>query len=337
MSQFKEQVTLDVPVFNSIEELRESIGVKKIYFYKVLYCNDRLYKQISIPKRSGGIRILNVPPIALKEIQRWILDNILYKVQPEPCATGFMPNKSIISNAAPHLKKKYVLKMDIKDFFPSITFYEIRNIFFEFGYEKSIATALANICTYQNKLPQGAPTSPYLANLVCRNMDKRIFKLCQKHQISYTRYADDITVSGSSKIFWLKNVIEEIIVQYQFSLNNEKTVFLKPGDRKRITGIIVNEKLSVPRSVTRNLRKEIYFLKKFGLDEHLQKIDFEGTPEQYISHLYGVASYVKMVELNKGIFFINQLNSVFHKDNQHENDELLSISPPPIDWSIFDN
>lgn len=336
MSQLEESEKLDIPVFCNLEELRKKIGINKKFFYKVLYSNDRLYKEITIPKRNSGSRVLNVPNTALKGMQRWILDNILYKVQSEPSATGFIPMKSIVLNASVHLRKKYILKMDIKDFFPSIDFRKVRSLFFELGYNKDVATALANICVFRDQLPQGAPTSPYLANLVCRELDKRIYYLCRKYRLSYTRYADDITISGNSKIFRIKGTVEKIILSYQFSLNNEKTIFLKPGDRKRVTGIIVNEKLSVPRSITRNLRKEIYFIKKFGLEEHLDKNSFTGSKEQYIAHLYGIASYIKMVELTKGMFFINQLNSIFSRKKQSETERNFYIEFEPIEWTIFD-
>ena len=336
MSQSEGSKMLDIPVFCDLEELREKIGTNKKFFYRVLYSDDKLYKEITIPKRNGGSRVLNVPNTALKGMQRWILDNILYKVQSDPSATGFIPRKSIVLNASTHLRKKYILKMDIRDFFPSIDFHKVRSLFFELGYNKDVATALANICVFRGQLPQGSPTSPYLANLVCRELDKRIYNLCRKYKLSYTRYADDITISGNSKIFWIKGIVEEIIRSYQFSLNNEKTIFLKPGDRKRVTGIIVNEKLSVPRSVTRNLRKEIYFIKKFGLEDHLDKNSFAGSKEQYIAHLYGVASYIKMVELTKGIFFINQLNSIFSGNDQLETRKNLHIEFASIDWTIFD-
>ncbi len=336
MSQSEDSKMLDIPVFCDLEELREKIGTNKKFFYKVLYSNDKLYKEITIPKRKGGSRLLNVPNTALKGMQRWILDNILYKVQSDTSATGFIPMKSIVLNASIHLRKKYILKMDIKDFFPSIDFCKVRGLFFELGYNKDVATALANICVFRGQLPQGAPTSPYLANLICRELDKRIYNLCRKYRLCYTRYADDITISGNSKIFWIKGIVEEIILSYQFSLNNEKTIFLKPGDRKRVTGIIVNEKLSVPRSVTRNLRKEIYFIKKFGLEEHLDKNSFTGSKEQYIAHLYGIASYIKMVELTKGIFFINQLNSIFSGKKQSETERNFYIEFEPIEWTIFD-
>ena len=116
MSQSEESKMLDIPVFCDLEELREKIGTNKQFFYRVLYSDDKLYKEITIPKRNGGSRVLNVPNTALKGMQRWILDNILYKVQSDPSATGFIPMKSIVLNASTHLKKKYILKMDMRHF-----------------------------------------------------------------------------------------------------------------------------------------------------------------------------------------------------------------------------
>lgn len=312
----------EVPVFFDLENLRKTIGIDKKYFYKVLYFRDNLYKQISIPKRNGKQRKLDVPELALKGMQRWILDNILYKVPVESNATGFIPSKSIISNAAPHLKKRYIVKMDIKDFFPSITFNKIKNIFLGLGMSESISDSLTNICTFQNQLPQGAPTSPYLANLVCIDMDKRISALCKKKKLTYTRYADDITISGDESVSWVISIVNNIAKDYNFYLNDDKTVILKPGDRKRVTGIIVNEKLSVPKSISKDLRKNIYFIKKYGLKNHFDFLinsledekqempKFLSSTEHYILHLYGTANYIKMIEVEKGITLFNQLNSI---------------------------
>lgn len=336
MSQSNEIDNFGIPVFISLEELRKSIGINKKYFYKVLYSKDRLYKPIKIPKRNGTVRTLNVPEIALKGMQRWILDNILYKIPIDSSATGFVPSKSTITNATPHINKKNIIKMDIRNFFPSINFTKVKKIFLDVGFEKDISIALANICTYQNQLPQGAPTSPYLANLVCKEMDRRISILCKNNNLTYTRYADDITISGRNKVFWVKNIVEKIVKTYHFSLNEEKTIALKPGDRKRVTGLIVNDKLSVPKSISRSLRKNIYFIKKFGLEEHLQKINFEDISEKYVSHLYGIASYIKMVELEKGLFFISQLDSIFYKENRIEHERQLDFNFESIEWTIFD-
>ncbi len=312
MIKFDKIISLDIPVFLTLEALRKNIDIDKKYFYRTLFYRNSLYKSIQILKKNGSdYRQINAPILPLKRIQRWILENILYKIPIEDCAHGFVRGKSIITNAYPHVNSKYILKMDIVDFFPSIHFGLIKKFFYDLGYSNTIACALANLCTFNSQLPQGAPTSPYLANIICIEMDKRIQGLCKKNRLKYTRYADDITISGNSNVFWIKDIVEKIVNCYGFQINQNKTVVIKPGDRKKVTGIIVNEKLSVPKSIVRKLRQDIYYIKTFDLESHMERISFTGTKQQYISQLYGVASFIKMVDIDKGLYFISTLDSIF--------------------------
>lgn len=221
-------------------------------------------------------------------------------------------------------------------FFPSIKFGVIKKYFSKLGYSKDIANALASLCIFENHLPQGAPTSPYLANLVCADMDNRIKKLCLKYNLKYTRYADDITISGNNNVFWVKNVVEKILNSYRFEINRDKTVLLKPGDRKRVTGIIVNEKISVQKDVIRELRKNIYYIKKYGLHSHLERINFEGVELEYLSKLYGIVSFIKMVDLEKGKFFKSVLDTIFNQ-NSIDIDTGVDIELNDIEWKILDD
>lgn len=339
MSEKINSTVLSIESITSLEDLRKKMGVKKKYFYRVLFSHDKFYREIMVPKRKNGqFRKLSVPSMALKNMQRWILDSILYKISVNENATGFVPSRSIVTNAYNHLAKKYILKLDIKDFFPSIGFGKVLDVFQKLGFPKEISSALANICIYKDELPQGAPTSPYLANIICKQMDSRIGSLCKKYELNYTRYADDITISGDRRLFWIEKQIEKIVDSCHFKLNKEKTVRLKPGDRKRITGIIVNEKISVPKNIKRTLRQNIYYIEKHGLESHLDRIQFTGPPNQYIRHLYGMASFIQMVEIERGIEFIDKLNSLFSPKNdidyQISEDDLLSFEH--IDWSILD-
>lgn len=325
----------DLPVFLTLEDLRNNINVEKKFFYKVLFNRKAQYKMIKIPKRNcEQMRILDVPSLPLKRVQRWILENILYTIPVKSYVHGFVPGRSIVTNAFPHLKAKYILKMDIKDYFPSIHFGIVKKFFCKIGYPLDIANALASICCYNSHLPQGAPTSPYLANLICEGMDIRIQGLCQKHNLIYTRYADDITISGSSNVFWIKNIIKKIVESYSFQINEEKTLVVKPGERKRVTGIIVNEKLSIPKGTIRELRKNIYYIKKFGIEDHLKRIDYDGVSIQYISRLYGIISFIKMIDLEKGLYYRVLLDSALSKKSTSEyNSSSISLD---IDWSTFD-
>lgn len=330
----------NIPVFSSLEDLRKKMGISTAFFYKAIFASDFFYKEILIPKRKvGKFRTLKVPPVFLKNMQRWILDNILYFISCHRNATGFIPNKSIVDNALVHVRKKYILKMDIEDFFPSINFYLVREVFIKMHYSKVISNALASLCICEGQLPQGAPTSPYIANLVFIDIDIRISQLCLKHNLNYSRYADDITISGSSNIFWVRKVVEKILSEKKFKVNKDKTVIIKPGDKKQVTGLIVNDQLSVPKSTIRELRKNIYYIKEFGIDSHLNKIKYEYAKEKYIDSLYGTASFIKMISPEKGINFFNELNSIFRRGNQYNSEQ---IEPSFIDfsetqWTVFEN
>lgn len=298
----------------SLENLRKEMRIDKKYFYKVIFTKNNFYHGTRIPKRKPNeYRELLIPHMALKNMQVWILENILYNLPCHHNATGFIPGKSIVDNALPHIKKEYILKMDIKDFFPNIDFYRVRDVFFNLNKDIKLANALANICTYEKQLPQGAPTSPYLSNLICIDLDKRISQLCLKHNLSYTRYADDITISGNKNIFWIKNIIGKILNENGFTLNKEKTVILKPGDMKRVTGLVVNETLSIPKETLQELRQRIYYIKRFGLKEHLERIGYREDEQKYIDSLYGLASFIKMVDISKGLSVFNTLNAMFKK------------------------
>lgn len=224
-------------------------------------------------------------------MQRWILDNVLYNIECRNEVTGFVPGKSIVDNAKPHISKDYILKLDIEDFFPSINGYDVFLLFNNLGYTNKLSSVMSRICVFKDKLPQGGPSSPYIANLVCRNLDDRINSICKTHSLNYSRYADDITISGNKKVCELKMDFISIIEEEHFSINWKKVRILKNGYRKRVTGIVVNEKLSVPKEIIRDMRKVIYFINKFGLNSHMEKT---GIIERsnYKEYLYGQARYI---------------------------------------------
>ena len=147
------------------------------------------------------------PGKKMKFIQRWILDKILYKLDPGDYAHGFIPGKTIYTNAKAHINKDLVLGIDIKDFFPNIKFVAVYNVFKSAGYTTRVSRQLADLCTYHWKLPQGAPTSSMLANLVALNLDKKISQYCIRTNLEYSRYADDITISGSYNLAIHKEIV----------------------------------------------------------------------------------------------------------------------------------
>ena len=242
------------------------------------------YVSFAIPKSTGGYRVLYAPKSRLKKAQRWILDHILAKVPTSAAAHGFVRRRSIHTNAAEHAAKDIVITLDLEDFFPTITYRRVRGIFQAIGYGEEVAVALAMVCTVKpaekirqflggirhRMLPQGAPTSPALANLACRRLDARLAGLARKFGCTYTRYADDLTFSGDAAFEkTLKRflpLLRRIIGEEGFRLNRKKIHFARRGARQRVTGLVVNERPAVPRRYRRQLRAILHNAAKAGLD-----------------------------------------------------------------------
>lgn len=268
------------------------------------------YYNVFIIRGRRKEREITAPSLKLKLRQRWILDEILKKIPLSECCHGFVTGKSIVTNAEKHIGKKYILTVDIEDFFPSIKLEQVIQILKGIGYSKSAAARLAIICCFEEQLPQGAPSSPYLANLICRNMDNELLQISQKYGLTYTRYADDMTFSADVDLHFLLPIIKETIEKYGFSINSDKTRIYKENERKLITGLLVKEDgLRIPKKFKRRLKQEIHYCKKFGVSTHLENINSEKTVN-FKEYLYGKAYYIKMVEPELGKYFLKQLDDI---------------------------
>lgn len=161
------------------------------------------YTTFSLPKKSGGIRTICAPITALKIIQQKLHQVLQMVYDPKPAAQGFLMGRSIITNAQRHVGKRFVLNIDLLDFFPSINFGRVRGLFLSKPYSlpENVATILTQICCHENFLPQGAPTSPIVSNMICRKLDSQLQRIAKEYRCTYTRYADDITFSTSLKTF----------------------------------------------------------------------------------------------------------------------------------------
>ncbi len=286
------------------------------------------YKSFEIPKRSGGTRLIWAPKPQIKKAQRWILQNILELLPVHGSAHGFLPERSILTNAKPHVNSQCLIRMDIKDFFPTITFTRVKGIFRNAGYREQIATILALICTESPRevlklkdkiyyvavsercLPQGAPTSPAISNIVSLNMDKRLQGLAKSNEWRYTRYADDLSLSfaesqKSPEVGYILGAVKRIIEDECFEVNDKKTWVSRKGGKQEITGITVNgkEKPRVSRELKRKLRAITHNLKQ-GKELH------EG---ESIHQMIGYASYITMVEPKIGKEFIKELTPFLKK------------------------
>lgn len=243
------------------------ISVKKL-FYLAYSMPDGRYITLRIPKKSGGLRIIHAPKGDLKLVQRKIARALAHEYVSLPCVHGFTNGRSVATNASEHTKKKFILALDLRDFFPSISAGRIHNLFTKyFGFSDKVANTLTELVCYEQSLPQGAPTSSILSNIVCFKMDRAFLSFASRIHVTYTRYADDLTFSTTSSIAAsrlcdmtmdgagkINPEIVSIIKSNYFNINDEKTHMVWRGSRQLVNGIVVNEKCNFQRSVYRSLR-----------------------------------------------------------------------------------
>lgn len=281
-------------VFDSIH-LALLFGRKPEYLASAINSPNNHYRSFNIKKRSGGEREITTPYPALLEIQYWIYNNILKNIAINPCAHGFAFKKSIVTNATIHKGQKELLKLDLKDFFPSININRIIFVFKSVGYPNNIAFYLASLCSYEDHLPQGAPTSPILSNIIAKQLDKRLISLSKKFELKYTRYADDLTFSGDKIPVKFIEYITKIIEDEGFVVNESKTRLYKNRRKRIVTGISVLEnELKIPKEYKRNLRQELHFIFKHGFDSHVKKKKIRKA--NYLFSLLGKVNYWLSVE-----------------------------------------
>ena len=301
-----------VPIILNTYQLSNVLGIKWKSLKKIISNSQKMYYDFNISKKNGGKRKISMPNEVLKEIQALIKEKILEKIKISDKANGFVINKSIITNAKEHLNKDKILNIDLKDFFPSIhknrVYYIFKNLC---GYNNEVSFCLTNLVTYKNALPQGAPTSPILSNIVSYMMDIRLDKMSQKLGIKYTRYADDITFSGSYDLINSKllEYVTTIIEDCGFKINDKKTRFAGKGRKQEVTGLIVNnDTINVPKRYIKEIRQELYYINKFGIKEHRAKVGFEN--KYYKEHLLGKILYVKSVNNEKGLKLLEYYNDI---------------------------
>lgn len=284
------------------------IGVKLQTLTYLLYIKkiDNCYNTLEIPKKNGDTRTICVPNKNLKKVQKKLYNKLStyydeIKTQnnfTSKISHGFEKNRSIVTNAEVHKNKRYVVNLDLLDFFPSINFGRVRSYFIKNNYfeiNDDIATILAQLTCYKGMLPQGASTSPLIANMICNIMDIRILKIAKKYRLDYTRYADDLTFSTNNKYFlndydkFLED-IKNIIHRSGFELNSKKTRLLFSNSRQEVTGLVVNKKISVPKEYYKNTRAMAHSLYKNG---YFLIDDEVGTIEQ----LEGRFSFINQINL----------------------------------------
>jgi len=235
------------------------------------------YHTLEIPKRRGGTRLLHVPKKRLKEVQRHLLKNLIGKIPVHAATRAFRRGHDPTQHARDHVGKRILASFDLKDFFPSIHRRRIRMMFIHCGYPQSVARILSLLVTTlgpdpnnpgRRVLPQGAPTSPALANIVCWRLDRRLTGLAKKFDATYSRYADDLTFSGGEKLLrGMKHFLprlKKIVAEERFRTNPKKKRIMRAGNRQMVTGLVVNKRASVPRDERDQLKAIIHNAAKAG-------------------------------------------------------------------------
>lgn len=304
-----------LPIITTDRDLASFLGLefkelRFLTYHRDVVLNDH-YFRYKIPKRSGGQRSIAAPKRKLKHVQRIILDNILSLITLSKHAHGFIKEKSVITGAKEHpAKPALVINIDLEDFFPTITFERIRGMFHGMGYSGNISTLLAMLCTYCERtaievkgktryvattrriLPQGSPASPMITNIICRRLDFRLAKLANTFHFTYTRYADDMSFVAQNEeninIGRFLGLVNLVVKEEGFKINENKTRFLRKNNRQEITGVVINnEQLAIPRKWIRKFRAAIYNANKMKLaGEFLDDSKRE---------LAGMASWIKSV------------------------------------------
>jgi RNA-directed DNA polymerase len=305
---------------DTLKDVAKLLGTSAAQLKFLLYARAESlrYTEFTLAKRRGGKRIIRAPRDDLKILQRKLADVLAQAYPPRDVAYAFVQGRSIADNADRHLRRRHVLNVDLKDFFPTINFGRVRGLFMHLKASSAAATVLAHICCHKDALPQGAPTSPIVSNMICGRMDRELLILAKNYHCAYTRYADDLTFSKKSGAFppelarrdeedrrtILGQELRSIIEGNGFRPHPEKIWLFDRQQRQVVTGLIVNAKRNVRREWVRQLRAMIHAWCKHGLE--LAEAEYQakyfrgqkrgGNPAPFASVVRGKMEFLKMVK-----------------------------------------
>ncbi len=279
-------------VYRELASIEQDLGFPAKTLYGLSNNLEKHYRNVFIPKSDGSKRKLSVPDFILKKVQRSIVDNILVHYPVSKYAKAYKPGASVKRNARVHVGKKKIVKLDIDGFFDNILYSQVKNMVFRTEkFSEPIRVLLTMLCYYKESLPQGAPTSPAITNIIMFDFDEKIGAFCDSRKIAYTRYCDDMTFSGDFDEREVINHVKNELSRLGLFLKNRKTAVVPSSKRQTVTGIVVNEKLNITKEYKKNIRQEMYYIKKFGLEEHLNRRGITDN-EQYLSSLRGRIAFV---------------------------------------------
>lgn len=342
-SSFEDAPGLRLPNGQPIETAHDAARYFGVSIGKLTYALYRApdlqrYVPFEIPKRSGGMRQIYSPNGLIRDLQTKLAPVLHETYVAHPAAHGFIKERSILSNARLHVGQRFVLNVDLEDFFPSVNFGRVRGLFMSapFKLGPAAASVFAQLCTYRNGLPQGAPTSPPLSNFAAAQLDRSLGRLAKENGVRYSRYADDITFSTNHSNFpaalaslsqgngvAVSEALERAVIASGFAVNHKKVRLQRRDQRQSVTGISVNEKPNVQRRRIRRIRAMLHAWEKHGLDnaarEHFLKhrgwLQLPNNADRaYRNVLYGQLAFVKMVRGQEDPVFLNLCAQVLKLD-----------------------
>ena len=294
-------------VYRELSSIEKDLGFSAKTLYGLSNSLEKHYHTVYLPKSDGSKRKLSVPDLILKLVQ-----NILIQYPISKYAKAYKPGSSIQKNARPHVGKKKILKLDIEGFFDHILYSRVKDtVFYEEKYSESIRILLTMLCYYNDSLPQGAPTSPAITNIIMYDFDETVGAFCNEKNIAYTRYCDDMTFSGDFDEKEIISFVKNELFKFGLHLNNRKTAVVPATKRQCVTGIVVNEKMNITKDYRKKVRQEVYYIRKFGLDGCLNKMGISDK-ERYLLSLKGrIAFVLQTIPSNcEFIEYKNFLNSI---------------------------
>jgi RNA-directed DNA polymerase len=287
--------------------------------YYAFHCQHR-YNSFNVLKKNGGTRTINAPNAYLKLVQRCTNFILQRQFRAHHTAHGFLVDRSIVTNARRHIGKRFVLNVDIENFFGSISFRRIKTVLalepFNLNKVKEpLGFLISNLCCNEGVLPQGGPCSPILTNAVCQRLDRKLFQLAKSNHAVYSRYADDITFSSDSEIFTALFIdqIGKIIKSEGFDLNKSKTRIQNSAQKQVVTGITVNRKLNVDRNFVRNIRAILNNFHKYGYEYTQSRFEANwknpnNAPPSFVNSVCGQIEFLGMVRGKRDHIYIRYRN-----------------------------
>jgi len=340
-------------MISTLKEFLESLAPTNSYrlfrYTDEAYKEAKCYIQKTLTKKNGGVRILQAPNKKLKKLQRDLLPYFQH-AEISHCAAAYVKGRTLLDHAQCHTNSKMIVKLDIVNFFGSITFQKVFYAVDEAlkqsplvgpdekkytpenpepkNYNSAVSWFIAKVCTLNGILPQGAPTSPMLSNMIFIPLDRIIYSYCTERKIRYTRYSDDLIFSGDFQPTGLIIFIKRLLAQNGYILNEDKIVIAGNGRQKKVTGVVVNQHPQTDRKYRREIRQDIYYIGKYGLEEHLQRkgilSDDDGKAAQLVRELQ---------RLIGRIVYVLQIDPENSEFQQYKEVSIALLNRVPILWN----